>query len=56
MAMAIPAPETSLGLVTVDPDVTESLAVVAIHETGLCLICFDFYNDVTGVGKREDWL
>jgi hypothetical protein len=56
VAMAIPAPEASWGLLAVDPDVSESLAVVALCEAGRSSLCFNLYYDVTEVGKRNDSL
>jgi len=54
--MASTAPETSWGLLAVDPYVAEPVAVVALWEAVLCLVSFDFYDDVTEVGKSEDSL
>jgi hypothetical protein len=48
-AMAITAPETSWGLLAVDP-------VVALCETDLDFVCFDLHNDVAEDGKGEDSL
>jgi hypothetical protein len=42
VVVATPAPETSWGLLAVDPSVTEPLAVVALCEAGLSFVCFDF--------------
>jgi hypothetical protein len=44
VAMAIPAAETSFGLLAVDSDVTETLSVVALPRPGLCSVGFDFYD------------
>jgi len=44
-----PTLETSCGLLAVDPDVAEPLAVVALCEASLHFVCFDLYNDVAEV-------
>jgi len=51
---AIPAPEAYRGLLAVDSDVAEPLAVVPLGEAGLGFVCFDLYNDVMEVSKDED--
>jgi hypothetical protein len=56
VGMATLALETSWGLLAVDPDVAEPLAVVAVCEAGPGFKYFDLYNDVAGVGKGEDSL
>jgi hypothetical protein len=53
VAMATPAPETSCGLLTVDPYVAEVLAVLTLCETTLDFVCFELYNDVMEDGKGE---
>jgi hypothetical protein len=54
--MVSPAPETSWGLLAVDPDVVEQLAVIALHEATLGLVCFDLHNDITEASKGKDFL
>jgi len=44
--MAIPEPEIFWGLLAVDPDVAEPVAVVALCEASLGSLCFSLYNNV----------
>jgi hypothetical protein len=53
VALATPATETSLGLLTVNPHVAEPLGLVALCEAALGFVCFDLYNDVRKVGEGE---
>jgi hypothetical protein len=54
VGMATLAPETFWGLLAMDSDVTEPLAVAALCEVGLVFVCFDLYYEVVDVGKGED--
>jgi hypothetical protein len=51
--VAMPAPDTSWGRLTVDPDVAKMLAVVTLHRISLSLVGFNFYNDIGEGGKAE---
>jgi len=51
--MAIPAPDTHWELLALDQDVAEPLAVAALCEVGLALVCFNLYSDVTEAGKGD---
>jgi hypothetical protein len=52
--MATPAPETSWWLVTVDPDVAEMLAVVALSKVSVEFVGSHFNADIKKVGDRKD--
>jgi hypothetical protein len=54
--MATSAPQTSWELLAVDPDVAETLAVVAVFEAGQGFVFFDLYNNVAEVDEGEDLL
>jgi hypothetical protein len=51
VTIVIPTPETSWGLLAVDPDVDEQLAVLALRYAGLGPVRFSLYDNVKEIAR-----